>query len=65
MFPRNVKYHLPVFIILVSTLGEGKEELLIIFTETDISAELVLFLVSAIQLTEDCQSVTWQVGGGI
>jgi len=42
LFPRNVKYHLPVFIIFVSTL------------------ELVLFLVNAIQLTEDCQAVTWQ-----
>ena len=26
-------------------------------------AELVLFLVNAIQLTEDCQTVTWQVCG--
>jgi len=42
VFPRNIKFHLPVFMIIVTTL------------------EVVLFLVSAIQLTETCQPVTWQ-----
>jgi membrane associated rhomboid family serine protease len=130
VFPRNVKYHLPVFIIFVSTLGgwtfifKGtaspyiyvppacpfshpfhfyfflnclslfiiNHQLSIIiclnqsafyfaiwrqyflyifynlmlwwfFNIATFFAELVLFLVNAIQLTEDCQAVTWQVCG--
>ena len=58
VFPRNIKYHIPVFMIIVTTLGNNYVRNII---NSNYYTEFVLFLVSAIQLAETCQEVSWQV----